>query len=95
MSDSLSYRTLGQDNPKGLPRIFFSSHPDDFEKYFEMIWKWINEFQKAALFYESPDKEMPPDQLYVDLETMQLIIVPITTKLLQDPNRTMEIRNGI
>ena len=91
MSDSLSYRTLGQDNPKGLPRIFFSSHPDDFEKYFEMVWKWINEFQKAALFYESPDKEMPPDQLYADLETMQLIIVPITTKLLQDPNRTMEI----
>ena len=34
---------------------------------------------------------MPLDQLYADLETMQLIIVPITTKLQQDRSRTMEI----
>ena len=91
MSESLSFKTLGQDNPKGLPRIFYSSHPDDFGKYFEMVWKWLSEFQKIALFYEPADDEMPVDQLYSDLQTMQLIVVPVTTKLLQDSCRITQI----
>ena len=91
MAESLLYKTLGQDDPKGLPRIFFSSHPEDFEKYFEMVWKWLSEFRKIALFYEHADGKMPAEDLYSDLQTMQLIIIPVTTKLLRDRCRTTQI----
>ena len=28
--NELSFRTRGQRNPKGLPRVFFACHPEDF-----------------------------------------------------------------
>ena len=89
MSDYLPYKTVGQDDPKGHPWILYSSHPIDFEKYFDTVWKWLSGFQSIALFYEPDGMIIPPEQLKAYIRNMQMIVIPVTTRLLQDDCRTI------
>lgn len=85
---SLSFKTRGQKNPKGLPRVFFASHPDDRDRFLPGIWEMINKYQDIALFYE--DEPLPWEELKSCLAEMQLIVMPVTTKLLTDENRARQ-----
>ena len=83
------YKTRGNSSPQGKRRVYFSSHPDDFKKTFDSIAKNILKYQNCAIWY------MPPEDDYsdigTDLSSMNLFVIPITTKLLTTPNRTMDI----
>ena len=71
----LSFHTCGMKNPKGLPRVFFASHPDDRDVFLNMVWEIFDQYQDIALFYE----EVPLSQaeLLSRLTNMQLIVIPI------------------
>ena len=35
------YKTIGNVYPQGKPKVYFSSHPDDFERYFDTIYNFV------------------------------------------------------
>ena len=92
---TLRYKTRGNADPHGKPRIFFTSHPDDFERYFEWTAEELLKYQDAAVWYLP--EECPPgaqedaaDDLETLLSQMQLFVIPVTTRLLTDPGVTLQ-----
>ena len=85
-------RTKGNANPKGKPRVYFTCHPEDFEKFFETIVKEILDRQDCAVFYPEPGTQPEDVEDYeLRLKEMQLFVVPVTTKLLTQKNRAMDV----
>jgi len=84
----LQYKTKGNVSPQGKRRVYFTCHPDDYERFFEKISSEILKFSDCAIWYN-------PDDNYEDIDTdlgqMNLFVIPITTKLLTKPCRTMEL----
>ena len=91
MSD-FQFRTRGQQSPQEKQRVYFTCHPDDFEKYFEDIKKEILDRQDCAVFFLEPSTEPESVEDYeLRLREMQLFVVPVTTKLLKEANRAMDV----
>lgn len=85
------FRTRGQKSPQGLQRVYFTCHPEDFDKYLEEIVKEILDRQDCAVFYlESGTQPADVDDYELRLGEMQLFAVPVTTKLLTQNNRAMD-----
>ncbi|MBQ1386270.1 MAG: toll/interleukin-1 receptor domain-containing protein, partial [Erysipelotrichales bacterium] len=82
---SLSYRTRGGKNPKGLPRVFFGAHPDDAAACFERVWKILDAHQDIALFFGTAPRTFK--EFSEDLADMQLIVMAVTAKLLREKPR--------
>ncbi|MBQ2310075.1 MAG: tetratricopeptide repeat protein [Erysipelotrichales bacterium] len=82
---SLSYRTRGGKNPKGLPRVFFGAHPDDAAACFERVWKILDAHQDIALFFGTAPRTFK--EFSEDLADMQLIVMAVTAKLLHEKPR--------
>ena len=76
------------------PRVYFTCHPEDFEKYFEIICRDVFEAVKpngCAIYYTDDMTEVIPDEeKEVDLGRSNLLVVPVTFKLLSVPNRAMD-----
>lgn len=88
----LKYKTRGNCNPQGLPRVYFCCHPLDFEIYFENISQEILGKQNCAIYFDTqPDKSLDTEQLLADLKQMQLLVMPVTSRLLNTPNRALDI----
>ena len=97
-----SYAARSGSSAQGKARIFFTSHPDDF-RFFEEIRAMILDRQNCAVYYLDPG--LNPDAIFcddsfnsedkksylLDLSLMQLIVVPVTTKLLTQPNRARDV----
>jgi tetratricopeptide (TPR) repeat protein len=84
---NFQYKTRGQQKPQGKQRVYFTCHPDDFEIYFEDIQKEILDQQDCAVFFLGPytiSEEI--DDYELCLCEMQLLVVPITRKLLTEYN---------
>lgn len=82
------YKTKGMSSPQGKQRVYFSCHPKDYDIFFENISDEILNNTDCAIWYNT-------DEVYEDIDTdlgqMNLFVIPITTKLLTEPNRTIEI----
>lgn len=81
-------------NPKNASKIFFACHPDDFNIYFdgitnEILEKTADNNISAFFSYINPDITPCFDNIVEFLENMQLIVIPVTWKLLQTPNMTI------
>ena len=86
----LSYRTIAGERPQGKPNVYFSCYPDDFDEYFEEYAAKILRIQDCAIWYESePWAGYEKDDLELSLSQMQLVIMPVTTKLLASPCRAI------
>ena len=85
------YRTRGNSNPKGKPKVYFTCYPSDFELYFNKICEDIFKTHDCAIYYkenmneivENADKE-------TDLGSMSLFVVPVTFELLTKSNVAMD-----
>ncbi len=89
MAQQLSVKTRGGASPQGKPRVYFCCHPGDFAQYFDAISDEILAISSCAVYYYADD--VPPDEDYLaDLSQMQLFVMPVTTKLLTQPNRAIE-----
>ena len=91
-NEYLKCKTWDGGSPNGKPRVFFTCHPADFERSFEKICADIFAAQDCAIFY-TPDMEyrIPQENMELDIAAMNLIVIPVSLKLLLEPNRAMDI----
>lgn len=90
MADMLC-RTKGNTSPKGKPRVYFTCHPGDFDRYFETVCSHIFKTHDCAVFCTGDmTREIPEQDRVTDLESHSLFVIPVTFKLLSEPNRAMD-----
>lgn len=84
----LSFCTNGNIDPSGKANVYFCCHPIDFDMYFESIKNeiWMM-FPEIAFWYsDQADETEFPELLLEDIRQMNLIIVPITKRFIEDNN---------
>lgn len=84
----LKFITREHSAAQGKPRVLFCSHQEDRELYLTATARDILAVVNCAVFYyeEIPSRE----DLLADLEQMQLLVIPVTRKLLTQSNTVME-----
>ena len=87
----LNYKTRGNSNPQGKPRVYFTCHPEDFAKYFETISEEILEKQNCAIYYYESCQETDVHTLELELSQMQLFVIPVTSKFLYQENLALDV----
>ena len=89
MADFL-VKTRGGAEARGKPRVYFTCHPDDFERYFDKIAGDILSLLDCAIYYTA-DMTAPFENQTreTDLSQMNLFAVPVTFRLLREENRAM------
>lgn len=86
-----SHKTRGNSSPKDKPRVYFTCHPDDFERYFEKICEDIFKTHDCTVYYtDDMNADLSDENNLVDLERMNLFVIPVTFRLLTQPNRAMD-----
>ncbi|MBQ4186394.1 MAG: hypothetical protein II642_00790, partial [Firmicutes bacterium] len=48
---TFQYKTIANEHPQGKPKVYFTSHPDDFKRYFEEVTTTILNLQDCAIWY--------------------------------------------
>ena len=89
-SFEFSVKTKGNAKPAGKPRVYFTCHPADFDRSFEKICEDLFAAHDCAVYYTADmNDEIPEDNRETDLNRMNLFVIPITFRLLTQPNRAM------
>ncbi|MBQ9746828.1 MAG: TIR domain-containing protein [Clostridia bacterium] len=92
MSD-LKYRELknvGYKN-KDTPKVYFCAHPRDFAIYFNEIKEDILAGHNCSVWYDDePSDGIDMEMRFADLAGMNLFVVPVTAKLMTEPNLAMD-----
>lgn len=85
------YKTKGNADPKGKPKVYFTCYPEDFDRYFDKVCEDIFATHDCAIYY-TPDmtEEIADEDKATDIGQMNLFVVPITFRLLTKPNRAMD-----
>lgn len=86
---SFKYKTRGNSEPQGKPRVYFCCHPIDFDSYFESISDDILAKQNCTIWY-SDEAIVRDEDFFADLKQMQLFVMPVTTNLLCTENETLD-----
>ena len=85
-------RTKGGATPQDKPRVYFTCHPDDFEKYFDKICEDVFKTHDCAIYYtEDMTETLDDTNITVDLAKMNLYLVPVTFRLMSEDNRAMRV----
>lgn len=85
----LIYKTKGNSDPRGKPKVYFSCHPDDFDK-FEAVCEDIFKTHNVALFYkENMADELSEETRETDLGSMNLFIFPVTFRFLSEKSKAL------
>ncbi len=73
------------------PRVYFTCHPEDFEKYFDKICNDIFKTHDCAIYYkEDMTERIKEEEKEADLGRNNLFVVPVTYRLLSEPNPAMD-----
>ncbi|MCI8467913.1 MAG: tetratricopeptide repeat protein [Eggerthellaceae bacterium] len=84
-----SYVTRGNASPKGKPRVYYAAHPADFARYLDAIAHDLIATRDCAVYY-ADDCEAPYEKDDLPgLERMNLVVVPVTERLLREPGRVL------
>ena len=87
----LKYKTDGNVDPAGKPRVYFTCHPDDFDECFEKISTDFFNSHSCAIYYKADMSERILDQdKEIELGRSNLFVIPVTQKLLTTPNIAMD-----
>lgn len=85
------YKTKDRANPTGKPKVYFTCHPQDFDRAFEMICADIFASHDCAIYYTTDmGIDIPEENRETDLNCMNLFVMPVTFRLLREPNRAMD-----
>lgn len=88
----LRYITREGIHPQGLSKVFFCCRPEDHAQYFRQVTEQILHLQNCSIWYLPPENRITDRQLYLEeLSMMQLFVMPVTRKLLTEPNRIMDL----
>ena len=86
------YRVKNEENIKDKPRVYFTCHPSDFDKYFDRVAADILRTQDCVIYYTADMTEaLSEENLSVDIHRMNLVVVPVTLRLLIEDNRAMTV----
>ena len=80
----LKIKTRTNTDPFGKPKVYFAAHPRDFSKYFSDISELIFEYSDCVIFYKDTELDYSDMEHLSDVEEMQLVVAPISSKLLTD-----------
>jgi len=87
MADFL-YKTKGNADPKGKPRVYFTAHPEDFGRYFDKICEDIFKTHDCVIYYTADMREaFDESELDAELGQMNLFVTPVTYRLFCEENR--------
>ena len=86
---ALLYKTRGNSSPQGKPKVYFSCHPDDF-LFLDAVSEEILREVNCAVFYRDHSVTNSAEHLR-DLEEMNLIVVPVTTRFLTSPSVARDV----
>ena len=89
----LQYKTRGMSDPKGKPKVYFSSHPEDFDEALPLITEDLLNHANCAVFYdEEIGSAGPADEEVEDiLKEMQLVVFAVSSKFIHEKNRAKDI----
>lgn len=87
----LGYKTNGNEKPKGKPRVYFACHHEDFQQAFPRLCRDLFQSHDCAVYY-TEDMQTPfaPEEAAL-LREYNLVVVAVTRKLLETPNRAMDM----
>lgn len=87
-------RTRRSESGHNKPRVYFTCHPKDFDLYFDRICDDIFGVKgvDCAIYYtEDMTVELDEKNLNNDLLRMNLFVVPVSFRLMSEPNRAMQV----
>lgn len=87
----LKYITRGNTSPDGKIKIYFSCISNDFGMYFKPIVNEILSRLNCVIFYYTGEDEISLGERTTDISQMQLMVIPVTAKLLLSENDTIAI----
>lgn len=89
---ALQFHTRDNVKPHGKSGVYFTAHPDDIDTYFREIEHDILFFQNCVFWFDpETNREMNEDFLLeLSFMKMQLMVIPVTKKLLTEPNRVID-----
>ena len=87
--ERLHVKTNGGVSHKDKPRIYFSCHSADFDELFPEVSHYLMTSFDCAIYYYRGEPVLD-DLFFSDLQRMHLFVVPVTSRLLTTPNRTMD-----
>ncbi len=90
--NNVKYKIKG----KGINKVYFSCHPDDFNKWFEVITDEISEIADCSIYYLVDQNFYPSSEeeldYFADLSQFSLFVFPITVdSYLKKPSRARNI----
>ena len=94
---TLKFLTRGKETAQGKQKVYFCAHPDDYGKYLDKISNEIldtlakAENYNCAFFYLEDAYAERDDDFLFSLKEMNLIVMPVTTKLLTTANPALDI----
>ncbi len=87
----LLFKTKFGAQPQGKPRVYFTCHPADFERSFEKLCGDLFAAADCAVYYTADMADrLPEDTREFDLDHMNLFVIPVSFRLLTEPNRAMD-----
>lgn len=86
----LSFRTRGNSDFKGKPKVFFTAHPDDFDLYFDLISTQILDLQNCSIWYFINQTGVLDEDDEFNLGTMNLFVVPVSGRYLTENSLSSE-----
>jgi hypothetical protein len=93
----LKYITRGEQTAQGKQKAYFCAHPDDYERYFEKISNEIlstlekENNRNCAFFYLEDANAERDEEFKFSFKEMNLIVMPVTTRLLTTKNPALDI----
>ena len=79
----LLYKTKSGGSPQDKPRVYFTCHPDDFDRTFPKVCEDIFKTHDCVIYYTANMTELlPEDTREFDLERMNMFVVPVTFRLM-------------
>ena len=88
----IAYKTREMQTPQGLSRVWFCAHPSDYDKYLEALCSEILSITGCAVWYDSePSAPYERVELIEIIESMNLVVVPITHSLIFSKNRAADL----
>ncbi|MBQ2880974.1 MAG: hypothetical protein IJE40_01775, partial [Clostridia bacterium] len=86
------YRTRSNSSPKDKPRVYFTCHPEDFNKFFDKVCDDVFKTHDCVIYYTADmTAEISEEEKDTDLDRMNLFVVPVTFKLMNQENRAMNV----
>ena len=82
----LCIKTKGNANPQGMPKVYFTCHPEDVRDTFDIIASDLLNAQNCAVCY---GEDMSIDVEMDDMRDMNLFVIPITLRMLTDHSRAL------